>query len=119
MDIYNGDGSRVGACGNMTRCVADILIKESGKDTVTIQTDAGLLKCWASDKQAGWISVDMGISKLDWHSIPLAYECDSGSVPIEVDGYGQPFTVNVGNPHAVFFVEEVTGVNLETIGPRH
>jgi diaminopimelate epimerase len=117
MDIYNGDGSRVGACGNMTRCVADILIKESGKEAVTIQTDAGLLKCCASDKQAGWISVDMGVPKVEWNSIPLAYECDSASVPIEIDGYGQPFTVNVGNPHAVFFIDDVTAVKLETIGP--
>jgi diaminopimelate epimerase len=118
MDIYNGDGSRVGACGNMTRCVADILIKESGKEAVTIQTDAGLLECRVSDKQAGWISVDMGVPKLDWRSIPLAYECDSAAVPIEIEGYSQPFTVNVGNPHAVFFVDDAEGVKLEAIGPR-
>ncbi len=63
MHIYNADGGRVGACGNMTRCVADILLKESSKEKVTIATDAGLLNCWKSDAEQCWISVDMGAPK--------------------------------------------------------
>lgn len=118
MDIYNADGSRVGACGNMTRCVADILIKELGKDKVVIETDAGHLKCWKCDAEEGWISVDMDKPKLDWQSIPLSKACDSANVPLEVDGYEMPFTVNVGNPHAVFFIKDAESVDLETVGPK-
>lgn len=118
MHIYNADGGRVGACGNMTRCVADILLKEGGKDKVTIATDAGLLTCWKSDAAQGWISVDMGVPKFDWAEIPLAQECDSAAVPIEVDGYNAPFTVNVGNPHAVFFVDDAQAVALDVVGKK-
>lgn len=118
MHIYNADGGRVGACGNMTRCVADILLNEGGKDTVIIETDSGLLKCWASDAEAGWISVDMGKPKFDWKDIPLAQACDSAEVPLDIEGYSDPFTVNVGNPHAVFFVYDVEHVPLVEIGPK-
>tara|TARA_R110002126_G_scaffold13118_3_gene56794 strand:- start:316868 stop:317686 length:819 start_codon:yes stop_codon:yes gene_type:complete len=118
MHIYNADGGRVGACGNMTRCVTDILLKENGKDKVTIATDAGLLNCWRSDAEQGWISVDMGAPKFDWAEIPLAKDCDSAAVPIDVEGYKAPFTVNVGNPHAVFFVDDVNGVDLESVGSK-
>jgi diaminopimelate epimerase len=118
MHIYNADGGRVGACGNMTRCVAYILLKESGKDTVTIATDTGLLSCWHSDAEQGWISVDMGAPKFDWAEIPLAKDCDSAAVPIDVDGYKAPFTVNVGNPHAVFFVDDAQAVALDVVGAK-
>lgn len=118
MHIYNADGGRVGACGNMTRCVADILLNETGQDKVTIETDAGLLSAWKSDAAQGWISVDMGQPKFDWAAIPLAQDCDSAAVPMEVDGYSAPFTVNVGNPHAVFFVEDAEAVALAAVGPK-
>lgn len=118
MHIYNADGSRVGACGNMTRCVADILLNETGQDNIAIETDAGVLSAWHSHKVQGWISVDMGAPRFDWDAIPLAQQCDSANVPITVDGYSTPFTVNVGNPHAVFFVEDAEGIALDIVGPK-
>lgn len=117
MHIFNADGGRVGACGNMTRCVADILLNEVKRKKVVIETDAGLLECWRSDAEDGWISVDMGQPRLDWASIPLAKQCDAANVPISADGFEAPFTVNVGNPHAVFFVDEAAQVDLEKVGP--
>src|SRR5262249_11636945 len=68
--ILNNDGSEAGACGNGMRCIADIVFKESGKDTLTFETRAGILNCWNGD-QPLVSTVDMGKPRFAWNEIPL------------------------------------------------
>jgi diaminopimelate epimerase len=118
MRIQNADGSEVSACGNATRCVASRLMGETGKDRVTIETRADLLHCELEAVQEELVSVDMGEPRLDWNQIPLAREADTLSVTYAMGPLTDPACVNVGNPHAVFFVDNATAVDLETWGPR-
>ncbi|HVI51146.1 MAG TPA: diaminopimelate epimerase [Candidatus Sulfotelmatobacter sp.] len=116
MALRNNDGSEVGACGNASRCVARLLMEETGKSSVTIQTLAGLL--YAESAPGGLYSVDMGPARLDWRDIPLASEMDSLRLPVSVDGMDAPVGVGMGNPHAVFFVSNAETAAVERIGPR-
>lgn len=109
------DASEAEACGNATRCVADILINQSGRNAVVIETLAGLLACVRGAD--GRITVDMGAPRLNWNEIPLARECDTLNVAI--DGSAMTATcVNVGNPHAVFFVDDAENFPVREIGPQ-
>jgi diaminopimelate epimerase len=112
MDITNPDGSRAGACGNATRCVADILMREIRRDTVTIRTLSGDLP--AIRRPDGLIEVDMGAACMDWSEIPLARPMDT----ISLDLPGGPAAVSMGNPHATFFVPDLDGVPILEAGPR-
>ena len=120
--IFNNDGSESGACGNGTRCIADILFKETGKTTLTFETAAGLLNCWKGD--APLIStVDMGPPKFGWRDIPLAEEFrDTRAIelqigPIDAPILHSPSAVSMGNPHAIFWVDDVNAYDLSKIGP--
>jgi len=114
--IFNADGSASAACGNGTRCIAAALMEELGKGTITLETSAGLLEASISDNEQ--ITVNMGSALLNWHEIPLAEEQDTLNVGIDVDGFNKPVAVNVGNPHCVFFVDDVDTINLERLGPQ-
>lgn len=120
MRILNApDGSEVEACGNATRCVASLLMRETGRDEVTIQTVAGFLRCRSVDADKSLIEVDMGVPKTAWDEIPLAHECDTLAMPVEEGGIKDPVGVNIGNPHAVFFVQgDITDFPVSTLGPR-
>jgi diaminopimelate epimerase len=118
--IHNPDGSEAEACGNGTRCVAAILMREAGRNRVLIETKAGLLE--TRDAGAGLVSVDMGEPRFAWADIPLAREMDTLHValtvgPASAPTLADPVAVNVGNPHAVFFVEDVEDVPLAIAGP--
>lgn len=115
MKIYNNDGSEVSACGNATRCVADRLLQKLTKDQIVIETKAAQLKC---RRDGDKIAVDMGKALLEWQKIPLSHEADTLSLPIVEGAFSPPVGVNMGNPHAVFFVDDVINVSLEKIGPR-
>jgi diaminopimelate epimerase len=114
MRIINApDATEAQACGNATRCVADILMNEKGANEAVIQTVAGLLYC-TRDKD-GLVTVDMGVPRTEWHEIPVAYECDTLALPLE----GAPVGVNIGNPHAVFFFnDDVENYPVRTLGPK-
>lgn len=116
MVIFNNDGSLSGACGNGTRCVAWALMRESARDRIRLETNAGLLDC---ARDAEWrFTVDMGAPRLEWRDIPLAREADTRAVTIPAAGaLGSFAAVNMGNPHAVFFVEDAGAVDLAEIGP--
>lgn len=114
--IFNADGGEVEACGNVTRCVAALLMAEAGADTVLLETVAGQLRAWKA--AGGLVSVDMGQVRLDWQDIPLAHENNTLSLPVTVGDLAGPVAVNVGNPHAVFFVPSVDAVPLEKWGPE-
>jgi diaminopimelate epimerase len=109
MRIWNSDGGEVGACGNAARCVALLLGGEA-----RIETAGGLL---AASPFAEAATVDMGEPRFGWEDIPLAYAMDSAAMPVGWEELGEPFAVNVGNPHVVFFVEDAQAVDLERLGP--
>lgn len=114
LEMYNSDGSPLRACGNGTRCAADIIAAETGRNEIVIETVAGLLEC---RKEAdGRITADMGAPKLDWRDIPLSEERDTLHLGIGKGELQNPVGVNMGNPHAVFFVEDVTFVDIEEYG---
>ena len=119
MDILNQDGSPSGACGNGTRCVADMMMNELQQDRIQIETDGGMLAAWrAAD---GDIAVDMGPVKTDWQDVPLASAADTLHVPLDVAGVDaaglDAVCHSLGNPHAVVFVEDAERVDIERIGP--
>lgn len=114
MRIYNTDGREAEACGNATRCVASILMGESGKDQTIIETLAGLLD--AHNAEGDLISVDMGQAKMDWRDIPLSKAVDTLHLGVGSGPLQDPVGVNIGNPHAVFFVEDVDVVDLNQHG---
>jgi diaminopimelate epimerase len=109
MRIFNNDGSEVEACGNATRCVPLFV----GRD-VTIETKAGLLDARQSE---GGVSVDMGLPHFEWDTIPLAYAMDTLSMSASWEDLPAPAAVNVGNPHVIFFVEDLDAVDIERLGP--
>jgi diaminopimelate epimerase len=120
--IYNNDGSESGACGNGMRCVASRVFAETGKDALTFETRAGLINCWTTDKPDHF-TVDMGKPRLGWKDIPLAEEFhDTRGIelqvgPIDAPVLHTPAVANMGNPHAVFFVEDPYAYDLEKLGP--
>lgn len=109
MRIWNSDGGEVESCGNATRCV----VKLTG--VRTIDSDGGLIE--GADVGAD-VEVSIGEPRFGWDEIPLAYPMDTAALPMAWDELGQPFAVNVGNPHLVFFVPDARDVPLEELGPR-
>lgn len=121
MGIRNNDGGVVEACGNAARCIGRLILDETGKDRVVIETPAG--DTVASRAEGEDITVDMGEPRLLWNEIPLSEEFrDTRAIELEVGPLGNPImhspgVVNVGNPHAIFFVEDVDAIDLGRIGP--
>jgi diaminopimelate epimerase len=111
----NPDGAEAAACGNATRCVADILMRETGKSSVIIRTVSGDLP--AMRRPDGQIQVDMGPARLDWSDIPLARPMDTIRLDLSAEGVADPAAVSMGNPHATFFVAELDAIAIERIGP--
>jgi diaminopimelate epimerase len=120
--IYNIDGSESGACGNGMRCVADILFKEIDKAALTVETRAGILNCWAG-KSALTATVDMGAPRFKWNEIPLAEEFyDTRAIELQIGPIDKPIlhspsVASMGNPHAIFWVDDVSAYDLGKIGP--
>ena len=115
MRIRNADGSEAEACGNATRCVADLLHRETREPRVRIETAAGLLE--AEARADGSIEVDMGPARAAWHEIPLSRAMDTDRVDLALGALTEAVCTNVGNPHATFFVDDVDTVDLEAVGP--
>ncbi len=116
MRIYNADGHEAQACGNATRCITSRIIDETGREEISIETVAGILTGQATDN--GLYRVDMGEAHLDWQDIPLARDCDTLAIPLQLGPLSNPVGVNVGNPHAVFFSEDCETVALAELGPQ-
>jgi diaminopimelate epimerase len=119
--IYNNDGSEAGACGNGMRCVTELLFNETGRATLTVETRAGLINCWKGERPLV-STVDMGVPKFVWNEIPLAEEFrDTRAIelqigPIDAPILHSPSAVNMGNPHAIFWVDDVNAYDLGKIG---
>ena len=115
LKINNPDGSEAEACGNGTRCVADLIMREGNRPKITIETIAGKLYCHREkDKN---VSVNMGKVKTKWDDIPLLKSANTLRVQLENAPFNECCCVNIGNPHAVFFCDDADAVDLSTIGP--
>ncbi len=118
--IYNNDGSEAGACGNGMRCVASLITKESGKDRLAFEVDGRVLNTWKNAD--GLFTVDKGAPRFAWNEIPLAEEfrdtarSNCRSADRQTDP-AFPLGVSMGNPHAVFWVDDVNAYELAKIGP--
>ena len=115
MRICNSDGTEAEACGNATRCVADLLHRETGDPRVRIETVAGLLE--AEALADGRISVDMGRVLTSWKEIPLARPMDTDHAQLSLGSLSDAVCSNIGNPHATFFVDDVDAIDLARLGP--
>ena len=119
--IYNNDGSGAGACGNGMRCVASLVAGATGREKLSFETEAGLINCWLAPN--GQYTVDMGRPRFAWNEIPLAEEFrDTRAIelqigPIDKPVLHSPSAVNMGNPHAIFWVEDVDAYDLPRFGP--
>jgi diaminopimelate epimerase len=114
--IINPDGREVEACGNASRCVGWLLLQESRHKEITIETLGGQLKCLnAGDKL---VTVEMGRLRTGWQEIPLSREMDTLHLRIGAGPLQDPVGMNIGNPHAVFFVADLAAVDLTRYGPQ-
>lgn len=113
LTFYNTDGSLSAACGNATRCIAAAEMAATGRDTLTLRTERGILH--AQDAGHGLTRVNMGAPLLDWADVPLARAMDTLELPID----GAPTATGMGNPHCTFFVPDANAVALESFGPAH
>jgi diaminopimelate epimerase len=119
--IFNNDGSEAGACGNGMRCVASLVSEEGGKAALTFETAAGILNC--ARNADGTFTVDMGKPRFAWNEIPLAEEFrDTRAIelqigPIDKPVLHSPSVVSMGNPHAIFWVDDVNAYDLPRFGP--
>lgn len=116
MRIWNANGGEVDACGNATRCVAWLLMEEGGAATRRIETPAGML--YAQRAGESLITVDMGSPLLRWEEIPVARAMNTERLEFSAGGLEAPGAVNMGNPHVVFFVDDLSATAVETIGPQ-
>jgi len=121
MRIFNHDGGEVAACGNATRCVGALLAKETSRNSFVIETKAGII-CANVDGKI--VTVDMGKPKFDWQSIPLSEEFgDTRGIELQIGPIDDPVlhtpsVVNVGNPHAIFWVDkDPNEYDLARFGP--
>jgi diaminopimelate epimerase len=117
MQIKNADGGEVESCGNAARCVAKLLMQETGKAAVRIDTLGGPLLC--SDAGGGNVTVDWGEARTNWDQVPMAQPTDTNLFHLNVDGARhEASAVSMGNPHVVLFVDDAETAPVDTLGPR-
>ena len=114
--IWNIDGSQAGACGNGTRCVAWTLLRDDFRRDIVVETAAGLLACTRTGDFA--FTVDMGAPRFGWADIPLAHAVpDTARVETGAPGMPPAAMASMGNPHAVFFLDDLAAHDLASLGP--
>ena len=121
LEFYNSDGSISGACGNGTRCVADLLSKENNDKEIILWTSSGALKSQILDNNL--VETEIGVPKTNWNEIPLNKNLDTKNLNIKIVNKNNiehigGTSVNVGNPHVVFFVDNIEEYDLKKIGPE-
>ena len=121
LEFYNSDGSISGACGNGTRCVAELLSKENNQKKITVHTSSGILKSKILENNL--VETEMGIPKTNWDEIRLDKEIDTKNLKIKISDKNKKkhiggTAINVGNPHVVFFVNDIENFDLKNVGPE-
>ena len=121
LEFYNSDGSVSGACGNGTRCIADFLSKEGNQKEISVLTSSGLLKSKILGNNL--VETEIGIPKTNWEEIPLSKKLDTKNLKIKImdknnNKHMGGIAVNVGNPHIIFFVNDIENFDLKKIGPK-
>jgi len=121
LKFYNSDGNEISACGNGSRCVAYLLMKESNSNKISLKTKVGILQAELSEKNL--VRINMGEPNFIWNKIPLLKKMDNQNLKIKINSNdGKEFTggfsLSIGNPHVIFFVENFNQFNLQEIGPK-
>ena len=121
LEFYNSDGSEIAACGNGSRCVAYLLMKENKNKKILLKTKGGNLLAEMNNKNL--VCLNMGQPNFNWKKIPLSKEMDNKNLKIKInsldgkDIFGG-FTLSLGNPHIIFFVDDLSKFNIKEIGPK-
>lgn len=115
MRIFNADGSEISTCGNASRCVADFIMRESGAAKASIETSAGIV---TGTRDGELIKVNMGAPKFGWEQIPLSESRNTEHLGLQEGLLMDPVAVNMGNPHAVFFVRDLYHIKMGEWGPK-
>jgi len=121
LTFYNSDGGEISACGNGSRCAAFLLMKENNNKKISLRTKVGILQAELDDKNL--VRINMGQPNFKWRKIPLSKEMDNKNLKIKINSTDGKeieggFSLSVGNPHIIFFVEDFNKFNLKEIGPK-
>ena len=121
LTFYNSDGGEISACGNGSRCTAYLLMKENNNKKISLRTKVGILQAELGDKNL--VRINMGQPNFKWRKIPLSKEMDNKNLKIKINSTDGKeieggFSLSVGNPHIIFFVEDFNKFNLKEIGPK-
>ena len=121
LTFYNSDCGEITACGNGSRCAAYFLMKENNNKKISLRTKVGILRAELDDKNL--VRINMGQPNFRWEKIPLSKEMDNKNLKIKINSTDGKeieggFSLSVGNPHIIFFVEDFNKFNLKEIGPK-
>jgi len=121
LKFYNSDGGESGACGNGTRCVADLISKEFNNKSIVLKTISGNLKSEILGNNI--VTTEIGKAKTEWNEIPLSEKLNTKNLNIKINDennkeYSGGTAVNVGNPHIIFFVNKIDNFDIKKIGPN-
>ena len=121
LEFFNSDGSISGACGNGTRCVAYLLSKENNKKEINVWTSSTTLKSTILNNNL--VETQIGVPKIKWDEIPISENKNTKNLGIKIldenkNEHVGGTAINVGNPHVVFFVENINNFNIKEIGPE-
>ena len=121
LKFYNSDGGEISACGNGSRCVAYFLMKEINHKKISLRTNAGILQAELNDKNL--VSINIGQPNFEWNKIPLIKKMNNKNLEIKINSIDGKeikggFSLSVGNPHVIFFVDDLEKFNLKNIGPK-
>ena len=121
LTFYNSDGGKISACGNGSRCVAYFLMKENNNKKISLRTKVGILQAELNDKNL--VNINMGQPSFEWNKIPLLKKMDNQNLKIKINSIDGKeviggFSLSIGNPHVIFFIEDFSQFNLKEIGPK-
>ena len=121
LKFFNSDGNEISACGNGSRCVAYFLMKENNSKKISLRTKVGILRAELNDKNL--VSINMGQPNFEWKKIPLSKKMNNENLGIKINSINGDeikggFSLSIGNPHIIFFVEDLNQFNLKEIGPK-
>ena len=121
LKFYNSDGGESGACGNGTRCVADLISKERNNKSIVLKTISGNLKSEILGNNI--VTTEIGKAKTEWNEIPLSEKLNTKNLNIKISDkdnkeHSGGTAINVGNPHIIFFVNKIDNFDIKKIGPN-